>query len=260
MRMFFLGGGGGDVDTRKRKNAWTLQCVWESVYPTMDLMDIMRMDHNQATGNDKMKEEHEPMIRAHHVVCYYLGQLDTTISTNATNNSHNDSSKGTTATNNEQQQKPKTAMGVLDLCTEEVDGAVWLLSHDDIQRIVMLTSSNELFQLKLEQQQQNDNSNIDGNKNSSNESIEEILLWNNIKTTIPFHASHDDNGVISDDDDDEIKEPQHAVTFRTLATPTITTSTTPASTTITTIPLSDLVGIYSRSVVVVVAATTTTTM
>ena len=96
------------------------------------------------------------------------------------------------------------------------------------------------------EQQQNDNSNIDDNKNSSNESIEEILLWNNIETTIPFHASHDDNGVISNDDDDEIKEPQHAVTFRTLATTTITTTSLMTTITMTTIPLSDLVGIYSR--------------
>ena len=63
-----------------------------------------------------MTEEQEPMICAHHVVCYFLGQLNTTIIINATNNSHRDS--------------------------KEVDGAVWL-SHDDIQRIVTL--SNELF-------------------------------------------------------------------------------------------------------------------
>ena len=129
---------GGNVDTHKNEtllkalqreileetrltisiheDAWTLQCVWESVYPTMELMDIMRKDHNKATGNDKMTEEQEPMICAHHVVCYFLGQLNTTIIINATNNSHRDS--------------------------KEVDGAVWL-SHDDIQRIVTL--SNELF-------------------------------------------------------------------------------------------------------------------
>ena len=173
------------------------------------------------------------MICAHHLVYYFLGQLDTTISINTTNNSHNDS-KGTTTMNNKQQQEPKTEVGVLDLYTEEVNGAVWL-SHDDIQRIV--TSSNELFQLKLEQQQ-NDDSNINDNKNSSNESIEEILLWNNIKTTIKFHDSHEDNGVISDDDNDEIKEPQHAVTFRMIATSTSTITTTTSTTTMTTIPLS----------------------
>ena len=38
------------------EDAWTLQCVWESVYPTMELMDIMRKEHNQATGNDKMTD------------------------------------------------------------------------------------------------------------------------------------------------------------------------------------------------------------
>ena len=75
---------GGNVDTHKNEtllkalqreileetgltisiheDAWTLQCVWESVYPTMELMDIMRKDHNKATGNDKMTEEQEPMI------------------------------------------------------------------------------------------------------------------------------------------------------------------------------------------------------
>jgi len=79
-------------------DSWTLECLWESVYPTA-LPDL--------DGNEE-EEDQEGAIRAHHLVCYFSGRL---------------------------QRKPplstlSSSAASLRLCPEEVDGAVWLSKSD----------------------------------------------------------------------------------------------------------------------------------
>jgi 8-oxo-dGTP pyrophosphatase MutT (NUDIX family) len=75
---------------------WKLECIWESVFPTVAKPGVP--------------------IKAHHLVCYFSGQLDESF--------------------HESQQ-------ALRLCEEEVDGALWL-SREDIKSILVTTSDSIL--------------------------------------------------------------------------------------------------------------------
>ena len=92
------------------EDSWKLECLWESIYPT-HLPDLPELDTAATAtyGNDGIS--HQGAIKAHHMVCYYSGKLETQ---NAANPS-------------------------LNLCQEEVDGAVWM-SRDNIQDLLEATA------------------------------------------------------------------------------------------------------------------------
>jgi 8-oxo-dGTP pyrophosphatase MutT (NUDIX family) len=171
------------------EKSWKLQCLWESVYPT-------------TTTSSSTTTTGEAVIRAHHLVCYFSGQLE----------------------QKQQQQQQQQQQQVLQLCEEEVDGAVWL-SCDDIRNILHATA------LLQQQKQQNENDNNEDDdedaslddisiNNTNINNIIENLLQNQ---KIPLHHTSR-SGNVDDNNDDEQQS----------ATPT------------TMIPLSNLVGIYPR--------------
>ena len=82
---------------------WTLESLWESVYPTISEPGVP--------------------IQAHHLVCYFSGRLQV------------NSNETLFDSNNDKQQ-------LLKLCEEEVDGAVWL-SRNDISSILKVTTQSK---------------------------------------------------------------------------------------------------------------------
>ena len=102
-------------------DTWKLECLWESIYPT-HLPPPLPVEGGS--------EEAKGAIKAHHLVCYFSGNLP----------------DQTEQQQQYQQQrwKPKDS---LNLCEEEVDGAVWL-SHKNMRGI--LEATEQLSTLKDE--------------------------------------------------------------------------------------------------------------
>jgi len=214
------------------KDSWKLECLWESVYPTMERIinnkkdddDHEELDDADDNNNNCDQDERDAVIRAHHLVCYFLGQLP--------------------VEQNEEQQKQQQQ--ALQLCEEEVDGAVWL-SYDEIQSILDATTLL-LQQQQQKIQQQNFNyvkgENVEFIYNNSIENLLENkkipLLSNNTLCTNNDNAATSTStttsgGIDHDNINDSKKDDcgnEQAETQKHIQT--------------TMIPLSDLVGIYPR--------------
>ena len=96
------------------EDSWKLECLWESIYPThLPTLEDEKLS-TTADGN-----EDEPLpdgaIKAHHLVCYFSGRPQN---------------------QRKREQKSNTS---LNLCREEVDGAVWM-SRDNIRDLLEATS------------------------------------------------------------------------------------------------------------------------
>lgn len=102
-------------------DSWKLECLWESVYPTQLPLLVETKATATAVANDSDTDEipQDGAIKAHHLVCYFSGRPQ-----------NGDPQK---------QQKQQISKTCLNLCEEEVDGAVWM-SQDNIRDLLEATA------------------------------------------------------------------------------------------------------------------------
>mmetsp|Transcript_59384 Transcript_59384/g.145285 ORF Transcript_59384/g.145285 Transcript_59384/m.145285 type:complete len:429 (-) Transcript_59384:5479-6765(-) len=113
-------------------DGWTLESVWESVYPTSSLLGP---------------------ISAHHIVCYLSGRALLP---------DGDEESDDNCVNGRLSVERRRRLPTMRLCDDEVDGAVWL-SRDDMEWIIQASSSksSDTFDFYKPQQQQQDQRIVD---------------------------------------------------------------------------------------------------
>ena len=97
------------------EDSWKLECLWESIYPT-HLPPIEEEETTIATNGNEEKVQNDGAIKAHHLVCYFSGRP--------------------------QNQDKEETNERLNLCEEEVDGAVRMFS-DNIRDLLQATAQIE---------------------------------------------------------------------------------------------------------------------